>query len=63
MDYAPVQYSDLKFARVHTIVALNEGIAKVVDAEMHELLKSTVVKIQVIRISLKCKIKADILCI
>lgn len=40
--------SHLKLAGVHAIIALDEGITQVVDAELVESLQSTKVKVQVV---------------
>lgn len=41
----------LKLSRVDTIVALNEWIPQIVDAELLQTLQGTVVKVQVVGIS------------
>ena len=44
----PIQYSHLKLSGVDTIVALDEGVAKVVDGEVLQLGKCTIIEIQIV---------------
>jgi hypothetical protein len=41
----------LELAGVHAIVALNEGVAQVVDAELVEAIQGPIVKVQVVGVA------------
>mmetsp|Transcript_33594 Transcript_33594/g.60670 ORF Transcript_33594/g.60670 Transcript_33594/m.60670 type:complete len:208 (+) Transcript_33594:875-1498(+) len=47
----PVQDTNLKFTRMNTIIALNEGITQVVDTVFGKAFKRTIIKVQVVGVS------------
>ena len=47
----PIQNTHFKLSRVHTIVALDKWISEIVNREMLQLTKSTIIKVQIIWIT------------
>lgn len=47
----PIQNTHFKLSRVHTIVALNKWITKIVNREMLQLAKCTIIEVQIVWIS------------
>lgn len=44
---------DLKFSRMDTIVALDEGIPQIVDAKLLQALQRSIIKVKVVRVPVK----------
>ncbi|THU53898.1 hypothetical protein C4D60_Mb10t19230 [Musa balbisiana] len=47
----PVQHAHFELPGVHAVVALDEGIAEVVDGEVLQLAQCPVVQVQIVRVA------------